>query len=281
MFFKNEIKDFIKNTLILTLIFTLAIDLSWSYIAPMFWLSTNASTNDTKFSQVNVTYLGNIATAMSLNIGQKDKSAGKIPVNLSSAMISIAEVVSYPEDGQRRLIGGNMVAINTYNNLLSTDIISMLDRATDRTIALDEHISLLRDYGNQTNERIMVLDEQIADLNAIVTRDSTDIESSKAEMQSSYINLDYTDVDVAISRYTKAKQTDIRARVYLVYLQNFRELYIKLQSKNKNLIEVLSSNREALIKRAVVTIPSSGTNLLKDLNLIQTESEAKAKQSIQ
>lgn len=281
MFFKNEIKDFIKNTLILTLIFTLALDLSWGYIAPMLGLSTHASSNDMKFSQSDITYLGNIATAMSLNIGQKDKTAGNVPVNLSSSLISIAEVVSHPEDGQKRLIGGNMVAINNYNNLLSTDIISMLDGATDRTVALDEHISLLRDYGNQTNERLVILDEQIADLNAIVTKDAADIESAKSDMQSSYVNLDYTDVDVAISRYSSAKQTDIRARVYLVYLQNFRELYVKLQAKNKNIIEALSGNREALIKRTIVTIPSSGTSLLKDLNLIQTESEAKAKQSIQ
>lgn len=280
MFFKNEIKDFIKNTLILTLFFTLVINLSWGYIAPMMGLSTNASANDSRFTQSNMTYLGNIATAMSLNIGQKDKQTGQTPVDLSSSIISIAEVISHPEDGQKRLIGGNMVAINTYTNLLSTDIIKMLDGATDRAIALDEYISLLKDYGNKTNDRMAILDEQIIDLNAIITKDTDDITTAKIDMQASYIDLDYTNVDAAISRYTTAKQADIRARVYLVYLQNFKSLYSTLQTKNKNLIETLTSNREALIKHAIITVPTSGTDLLKELNLIQTQAEAQAKASI-
>lgn len=187
MLFKNEIKDFIKNTLILTLFFTLALDLSWSYIAPMLGLGANASTNDKNFARGDVIYLGNIATAMSLSIGQKDKQTSKTSANLSSDIISIAEVLSYPEEGQKRLIGGNMVAISNYTNLLSTDIVKMLDSATDRTIALDEHIALLRDYGNKTNERLLILDEQIADLTAIMSRSASDMQTAKADMQASYV----------------------------------------------------------------------------------------------
>lgn len=281
MFFKNEIKDFIKNTLILTLFFTLVLHLSWGYIAPMLGLGANASTNDKKFTQTNVTYLGNIATAMSLNIGQKTKMFANTPINLPSEIISIAEVLSNPDSGQKQLIGGNMSAITNYSNLIKTDVVKMLDGATDRTVALDDFMSLLKSYGNKTNERLIILDEQIADLSAIITKSATDTTSAKSDMQASYVWLDYSNVDAAIAKYTEAKEADIKARVYLVYLENFKKMYLSLQSKNRSLLEALSNNREALIKRTIVTIPNAGSDILKELNLIQTEAESKAKNTIE
>jgi len=72
-------------------------------------------------------------------------------------------------------------------------------------------------------------------------------------------------VDDAIDTYTKAKSEDNRARVYLVYLEKFKKAYTLLQAKNKKLLEALVSNRDALIRRTTVVIPSSGTNILKEL----------------
>lgn len=63
-----EIKEFTKNTLIFTLFFTLVIHLSWGYIAPYLSLGASAG-NDANFTQANRVYMGNIATALSLNIG--------------------------------------------------------------------------------------------------------------------------------------------------------------------------------------------------------------------
>ncbi len=96
MIFRNEIKDFIKNTLILTLFFTLTLHLSWGYIVPYISKGVNAS-NEKKFPETNITYLGNIATAMSLNIGQKEKiKTGVNPLNATT--LSISEVLSSPAE---------------------------------------------------------------------------------------------------------------------------------------------------------------------------------------
>jgi hypothetical protein len=67
MIFRSEIKEFTKNTLILTLFLTLILHLSWGYIAPYLGMKASAS-NDANFTQLHTTYLGNIATAVSLNI---------------------------------------------------------------------------------------------------------------------------------------------------------------------------------------------------------------------
>lgn len=233
-----------------------------------------------KFPEANITYLGNIATAMSLGIGQKEKV--KTWVNaLSTTTISIAEVLSSPVEWQRKLIAGNMLALQTYVNLLQTDIAKMLDAATDRQVALDEHISILRDYGNKTNERITILNEQIAELQAIIGKSTTDTANAKNVMQSSFGNFDYTGVDDAIESYTKAKSEDNRARIYMVYLEQFRKSYTLLQTKNKTLLDTLTTNRDALIKRATIVVPTSWSTLLRDLWVIETQAEYDAKKTLE
>jgi hypothetical protein len=161
MVFSSEVKDFIRNTLILTLFFTLVLHLSWGYIGPMFGMKTSAGANDLSFQQADITYMGNIATAMSLSIGQKETQMQYAGVDLPSSTISIAEVLTSPTLGQQRLIGSNMLAVSSYANILSTDIPVLLDGATDRAITLGDHISLLKSYYNRTLERLAVIGDQI------------------------------------------------------------------------------------------------------------------------
>ena len=99
MFLQGEIKDFIKNTFILTTLFTLILHLSWGYIGPMLGLETSASTsNIKKFQETNINYLGSIATAFSLSIGQKDKVMLGTPIALAESAISISAVLANPTE---------------------------------------------------------------------------------------------------------------------------------------------------------------------------------------
>lgn len=274
MVLPSEIKDFIKNTLILTLFFTLMIHISWDYIAPMFGIETNAEkSNSKRFEEVSIPYLGNIATALSLSVWQKEKEMLWAPEWLGNSLISISSVLINPKEWQKRLIWGNMSAIASYNNLLSTDIVSMLDRSTDRWAALDEHIATLESYGEDVTEKIFSLDEQIRELDAIIQEKNTQTNSAKAQMDASYTALDYTSIDDAIDLYVTSANADTKARIYKNYLERFKKSYLALQMKNKKLLETLRVNREALIKRSTVVIPTSGTDILRELNLIQSMSE--------
>lgn len=281
MVFTSEVKNFIKNTLILTLFFTLVLHLSWWYIGPMFGVKTNAGANDLAFQQVDINYLGGIATAMGLQVWQKEKQIQIGGVNLASNTISIAEVLSSPNAWQQKLIGNNMFAVSSYVNILSTDIPKLLDNSVDRSATLSEHISLLKSYYNKTIERLTVINEQITDLSAILATTSSTINESKAHMQSSYNDYDYSWVDDTIDDYITAKNSDTRARVYLIYLDKYKKSYITLQARNLKLINTLEDNKEALIKRSTVVIPQSGTELIKALKLIQTEAEANAQKALQ
>ncbi len=274
MILQGEIKDFIKNTLILTIFFTFALHISWGYVGPMFWVETNAEkANSKQFTETSLSYLGNVATALSLSLWQKEKQMSGTPVGLSNSIISIASVLTNPKEWQRRLIGGNMSFLVSYGHLLSIDVVALLDKSSDRSESLDEHISLLESYGQDAAERILSIDEQISELSTIVSESTSKANSAKAILDSTYTWLDYDWVDQAIEVYTSAATADTQARIYKSYLENFRRSYIALQTKNRRLLEVLKTNREALIKRSTVIIPSSGTNLLKELKLIQSEED--------
>jgi hypothetical protein len=276
----SEIKLFTKNTLIVALFFALALELSWDYVAPMLGMETNANSNAKTFQQVDVIYMGNTATALSLSLGQKDKQIQGGPVILGSDIVTIAEVLARPADGQRRLIGTHMQTIQTYVNLLETDIPSILDRADDRTAALDEHIALLKSYGTKTNDRLVILDEQISDLKAILTHDAEETAKAKSVLQSSLASLDYNGVDTAIDSYTATRNSDTHARIYLIYLERFRDTYAKLQGKNRTILTALTENRDALIKKSKIIIPTAGADILKDLGIIQSEAQYKAQKSL-
>ena len=275
-----EIKEFTKNTLILTLFFTLILHLSWGYIGPYLRLGANAS-NDMNFAQLNTTYLGNIATAVSLNVGQKEKDLAKIGSNLSNDIISIEEVLARPAQGEKKLIGSNMIAIQSYVNVLKTDIVALLDRARDRTVALDEQIDILKSSYIRTADRLSIINEQLAELTTILQWASQTRESAKATMETKYRAFDYTGIDTVIDEYVKGKEKESRARVYLVYLERFQRAYGILQWQNKMVLDTLINNREALIKRSVVVIPDSGTNFLKQMGLIQSEAELKATKTLE
>lgn len=281
MVFTSEVKNFIKNTLILTLFFTLVLHLSWGYIGPMFWAKTNAGANDLAFQQADINYLGSIATAMSLQLWQKQALVKNASVNSASNTISITEVLENPESGQQKLIGNNMIAISSYINLLSTDIPTLLDHSADRSSTLNEQISLLKSYYNKTLERITIINEQIVDLTNIVNQSNNATNWAKSIMESSFVGYDYSGVDGAIDTYVTSKNKDTRARVYMIYLEKFKKIYTSLQTKNLKLIDTLVNNKDALIKRTTIVIPDSGSDLIKTLKLIQTEKDANTEKTLQ
>lgn len=123
-----------------------------------------------------MTYLGNFATAISLNIGQRVKNPSSGPITLSDDAVTIAEILYNPKEGERRLIASNMLSMQSYLNILKTDILSMLEESGDRAIVLDEHIELLKSYYTTTSERILLLSEQSRDLQAILSTSAQTVE---------------------------------------------------------------------------------------------------------
>lgn len=189
--------------------------------------------------------------------------------------ISISEVLANPKDGERRLIASNMLSLQSYLNVLKVDIVALLDETDDRARVLDEHIDILKSYYIRTSERTNLLAEQSRDLIAILTTASQNTEAAKQAMEEKYKAFEYDGVDTVINDYIRAKNEESRARVYLAYIERFQRWYGILQGQNKKILDTIINNREALIKKTVVVIPDSGSDLLKKMNLIITEADYK------
>lgn len=262
MTFTPEIKNFIKNTVIFTLIFAVVIHFSWEYFASMLGYSAQAH-NDQNFENAQITYVGNTAAALSLRVGGV-KTQNNSLVS-ADGNISIAEVLSSPQSGQERLIAKNMVAITAYANILKTDLINMLDSSGNRASALDNHISLLKSYYLKTQDQLNIIADQKRELQAILSESIDAQKGAKNTLQKSYNSFEYSGVDAAIDNYLIAKNTDSRAKIYMIYLERFERSYRALQNKNKKVLDAVLNNREAIIRQNIVVIPDTGTDIIKEL----------------
>lgn len=281
MAFTPEIKNFIKNTIIFTLIFAVVIHFSWEYFSSLSGSSAQAH-NNANFENANISYVGNSATALSLRIGgiipQKNTNLSNNSVDNT---ISIAEVLNNPVAGQEKLIASNMTAITAYANILKTDIVAMLDTAANRQASLDNHISLLKSYYLKTQERLNIIKEQKTEVQGLLTNATNAQNTAKNTLQNSYNVFEYSGVNSAINDYLDAKNLDSRMKIYTIYLDRFEKSYLALQNKNRKILDALMNNREGIIKKSMVVIPDTGTDIIKELGLIQSEADYKAKQALQ
>ena len=281
MAFTPEIKNFIKNTIIFTLIFAVVIHFSWEYFSSLSGSSAQAH-NNANFENANISYVGNSATALSLRIGgiipQKNTNLSNNSVDNT---ISIAEVLNNPVAGQEKLIASNMTAIIAYANILKTDIVAMLDTAANRQASLDNHISLLKSYYLKTQERLNIIGEQKTEVQSLLSNATNAQNTAKNTLQNSYNVFEYSGVNSAINDYLDAKNLDSRMKIYAIYLDRFEKSYLALQNKNRKILDALMNNREGIIKKSMVVIPDTGTDIIKELGLIQSEADYKAKQALQ
>lgn len=281
MAFTPEIKNFIKNTIIFTLIFAVVIHFSWEYFSSLSGSSAQAH-NNANFENANISYVGNSATALSLRIGgivpQKNTN---LSTNNIDNTISIAEVLNNPVAGQEKLIASNMTAITAYANILKTDIVAMLDAAANRQASLDNHISLLKSYYLKTQERLNIIKEQKTEVQGLLTNATNTQNTAKNTLQNSYNVFEYSGVNNAINDYLDAKNLDSRMKIYAIYLDRFEKSYVVLQNKNRKILDALMNNREGIIKKSMVVIPDTGTDIIKELGLIQSEADYKAKKALQ
>lgn len=79
-----------------------------------------------------------------------------------------------------------MLLLESYVNLLKTDIVDMLDQSVDRTKELDEHIAILKEYYTKTSERMNILAEQYRDLQALLKNAVETTGIAKVKMEEKY-----------------------------------------------------------------------------------------------
>lgn len=277
MFFKAEIKDFIKKVLLLWIALSFLINLLVTYFS---WFEetkqTYASTNDEKYKNVNTWFLGKTWVALSLNIWTKQKDAMETPINLNSEVLPISYILANKTTSRNKIITSNMMMLNEYLNILKTNINQLLDQSSDRESMLESYLDQLRSRYKSTQDNITILNQQASELQQAVTQSDQKMDKLKTDLTTAYKTLDYDKTQSTLDEYLSEKDKNTYAKTYLVFLGKFIESYTILNSYNKVVLDTLINNKDALIKNVTVVMPDSWTNLMKKFELIKTEAEFKS-----
>jgi len=285
MFLPEEIKQFIRKLVLLSLLFSVLINLTILYLGGA-KSDTDSQTqviasNDTTFTRRDITYLGDIGVAISLNVGLSKKAELNTPASLYSEALPIATILADASVGQTKILSSNMVFLQGYLNVLKTDLNSALDTATDRKSYLDTFTDELKYRYVSGQKQAKVLTSQMSELNRTVASSVAEIETIKTELSKAYKNFDYDTTEDLFAKYLEAKKKSTYAQAYLVFLEKFGATLQILNNYNKVYLDTILNNQEALVKKATVVLPDSGNALLKKLDLVKTEAEWKKISAIQ
>ena len=88
-------------------------------------------------------------------------------------------------------------------------------------------------------------------------------------------NFDARSTDKNITSYLSLKGKYDFHRTHVIFINQYIKQYDFLNNYNKKVLDVLLTNRNAIIKSSYVVIPDTGSEVLRDMNLLITEQEFK------
>ncbi|MFK7780010.1 MAG: hypothetical protein QM490_02585 [Candidatus Gracilibacteria bacterium] len=233
------------------------------------------NTNESNFKKINNSSIGKIGVAITTNLGTRYTQKGAVPATIYRDIFSISEIITNQDNANKELIGSNMQSINEYRNILKTNVKQLLASSYDKPKILDAFIEQLEYRFIIGAENLGTLNKQKTIFLNNMTESDGGIETLKLKIESDFTNNNSEESLENINKYLELKQEYYYSRTYIVYINHFLAEYNYLNNYNKLLLDTLINNKDALIKDAFVVIPDSGSELLKNFNLIYTEDEIK------
>jgi hypothetical protein len=170
-----------------------------------------------------------------------------------------------------------MIAVQEYRNVLKTSIKNLIGNSLNKQEVLEAYISQLEfRYEAAINNQKNLLKQK-----EMFTTSMTEANSEILSIKNK-ITLDFNANDSQasienIDNYLEEKKKFYFARTYIIYINQFLREYQYLNGYNKNLLDVLINNKEAIIKDAYLIVPDNGgLESLKALDLLFEESDFKA-----
>ena len=275
----KQVKKFITKVLLLSTSLVLIFNL-WNFLI-------NANKTDTHFPNEPVTNYSNFKNvdnnssiwktwvAITTNIWIKYKQRKDTPATIYRDIFSVSEVMTNQSSANREMIWNNMIAIEEYRNVLKTDIKQLVNSSYDRSRILNAFIEQLEFRYVVWAQNIKKLNEQKSVFLSTMESSNTKIESLKQKIESDFKSNDSQESLANIDTYLELKKEYYYARTYIVYINHFLNEYTYLSNYNKQLLDTLINNKEAIIKNAYIVLPDTWTDLLRKFDLIYSEEELK------
>jgi hypothetical protein len=269
-------KVFLLST-VLGSIFALS---SQFYVNGFFNLKSTQPTIQTEnlkvFAKLNNSNLWSISVAITTNIGTSHKLITQLPASIYRDVMSIEEAMYNRKTANDEIIWKNMIATTEYANVLKTSVKNLIGNSLNKKDVLDAYISQLEfRYENAVNNQKNLVKQKELFISAM-TISNTDINNIKNKIQADFIADDSEASLGNIDNFLKVKNEYYFAKTYVVYINQFLWEYQRLNAYNKNLLDVLINNKEAILKDTYLIIPNNGwLEALKSLDLIFEEADFK------
>lgn len=271
-------KVFLLST-ILGSIFALS---SQYYVNGFFNMKSNKNIVKTEnvkvFPKINNVNLWSTSVAITTNIGISHKLITELSASIFKEVMSIEEAMSDKKKASDEIIWNNMIATAEYSNVLKTSIKNLIWNSLNKEDVLEAYISQLEfRFENAINNQKNLLKQKEMFIAAMLNAD-TEVTTIKSKIQSDFI-ADNAEASLEnIETYLKAKNEFHFAKTYIVYINQFLWEYQRLNQFNKNLLDVLINNKEAILKDTYLIIPNNWwLEALKSLDLIFEEADFKNK----
>jgi len=232
--------------------------------------------NDSIYASANTQSLSQVGVAIGTGIGVRFDTGA---FEQATAYGESGELWETPEESREirsTMISQNMVIIKEYLALLQTDVLELLNTSDNRRNTLNTLISQLElRFRNASTSQTNLQNQKnllVADTNSV----KGGVDRVKNKLSSDFTGNKANAVLNDVDEYLELKSQERENFVDVVFINQFLTQYNFLNAYNKNLLDTLINNKEALITESFVVIPDSGDEFLKEFNLLYEEQEFKA-----
>ena len=241
------------------------------------WKKSTSKENKHNYVKTTDTILSSAWVAISTNLWIRYKERSEIPATIYKDVMSVWEIIKNKGEADDNLITKNMLQIKDYLNVMRTDVKGLINKSHDKPLTLKAFISEIEYRYKNAAVSMKALEQQRWILETAIIKNDEKINSLRAK-----INIDFSGSNTVktlenIDTYLELKKEYNYSKVYIIFINQFIRQYNYLNSYNKTLLDTLINNREAIIKDAYIVIPDSGTELLEQMNIIQSEADFKGR----
>ena len=269
----KSISNFLVKILATSTALVIVLNIATSYL----WVSavSEIQNNNKNYKNTKNAILSGPWVAITTNIWTRFKQNESLPVSIYKEVMSVSEIIWNKQTAKTDLISKNMLIIREYLNVLKIDVKSLIDNSYDKPSTLKVFLQQLKYRYELSVESQKNLIKQRDSLEKDMKISENKINNLKTKISSDFSAFNSEETLENIDNYLKLREEYTYARTYIIFINKFIKQYAFLNDYNKDLIDALINNRDAIVKDSYVVIPNSWAELLKKLDLLYEEDEFK------
>jgi len=275
---KQSIKNLVKIST-LSLIFVL-----WFFIINTFassWEMIEIKTipnNNANYKKIVIKPIANVWVAITTNIWLRlNKSKTISESNINNKVFSPNDFYLDSDNIKNSIIKSNMLFTSEYFNIMKMNFAWVIKKSNNKSKTLNNLIKQLKIRLTNANSNIQNLTKQKSILIIEYEKINTQIETLKRELEKDFNANNSSRVFTHVDNYYSLKQKEVILKTNIIFINNFLSKYNILNRYNLKLIHTLTINKDIISKDSYLVIPNSGTEILREFDLLFTETEFKNK----